>query len=61
MAEVPVTEGENKYDEQRKIENSVNAKVLGAVNFVGLSQYEPISDNYSLDLDIKTMEDDAVF
>lgn len=60
LAEVPVTEGENKYDEQRKIENSVNAKVLGAVNFVGLSQYEPISDNYSLDLDIKTMEDDAV-
>lgn len=60
IAEIPVTEGENKYDEQRKVENSVHAKVLGAVNFKGLSQYQPIGDNYALDLDIQTSEDDSI-
>lgn len=60
IAEIPYTEGENRYDEDRKVESSIDAKVLGAVNFVGLSQYEPIANDYPIDLEINTSQDDAI-
>lgn len=60
ITEIPVTPDENKYDEQRKVEEYVKGKVLASVNLIGLSQYEPISNDYAIDLEIKTSGDAGV-
>ena len=60
ITEISVTPEDNIYDEQRKVEHEVKGKVLASVNFVGLSQYEPIADDYPLDLEIKTSGEVAV-
>lgn len=57
ITEIPVTPNENKYDEQRKVEQYVKGKVLASANLIGLSQYEPIANDYAIDLEIKTSGD----
>lgn len=60
VLEIPVDEGDNQYKIDRKVEHSVTANVPVATNIVGISQYEPISDNYPIDLEIKSTDDAAV-
>ena len=59
VLEIPVDEGDNQYKIDRKVEHSVTANVPVATNIVGISQYEPISDNYPIDLEIKSTDDAA--
>ena len=55
VLEIPVDEGDNEYKINRKLERSVTAEVPAAVNIIGISEYEPLSDNYPIDLEIKSV------
>lgn len=60
VLEIPVDEGDNQYKIDRKVERSITANVPASVNIIGISEYEPISDNYPIDLEIKSTDDTAV-
>lgn len=60
VLEIPVDAGDNQYKIDRKVERSITANVPASVNIVGISEYEPISDNYPIDLEIKSTDDVAV-
>ncbi|MDE5976909.1 MAG: hypothetical protein K2G70_00365 [Turicibacter sp.] len=60
VLEIPIDEEDNQYNIDRKVEHSVTANVPIIANLVGLSRYETISDNYPIDLEIKTTDDAAV-
>ena len=55
VLEIPVDEGDNEYKINRKLERSVTAEVPAAVNIIGISEYEPLSDHYPIDLEIKSV------
>lgn len=60
ILEIPIDEGDNQYKIDRKVEHSVTANVEASVNIVGISEYEPIADDYPIDLEIKSTDDTAV-
>lgn len=60
ILEIPIEAGDNQFKIDRKVERSVTANVKASVNIVGISEYEPIADNYPIDLEIKSTDDTAV-